>query len=83
MSQKKDNTSPIVALELILITSPIDAHKSRDVSVIYIHGAYLTADMNKDSIVVLHLRLVEIMVKLNQASIESLLQFKTDVRSYM
>ena len=37
-SQKKNATSPIVALELILITSEIGAHKRRDVAMVNIIG---------------------------------------------
>ena len=44
-SQKKDSTSPIVALELALIKSSIDADKRRDLSVVDIPGEFLPTDM--------------------------------------
>ena len=52
-----------MTLELVLITSVIDTHKSRDVAVVDIPGAFLTAYMYEYLIMVIQGRLVEPMVK--------------------
>jgi hypothetical protein len=43
-------TSPTVTLESVLITSTIEAFKGREVAVVYITGAYLSADMDEEVI---------------------------------
>ena len=51
--QNKDATSPSVTLELEIITSSIDVHKMRDMHMVDIHGALLTADIDNYVIMVL------------------------------
>ena len=62
-SQKKDATSPTLALESVLIISEVDMHERRDVSVVKIPWVFLTTDMDKDVIMVLQGILAELMVK--------------------
>ena len=45
---KEEATSPTVALESVLLTSVIDAHKGRDVAVVDIPGAFLQTDLDDD-----------------------------------
>ena len=52
-SEKKDDQSPLVALELVLIISEIGTHKSRGVSMLDIHREFLTTYMDEDVIIVL------------------------------
>ena len=54
-------------MELVLITSDINAHKRRDVAVVNIPGEFLTTDMDKDVIRVLQRRVAELMVKTEQS----------------
>jgi hypothetical protein len=56
-------TSPTVTLESVLITSTIEAFEGREVSVVDIPGAYLSADMDEEVIMLLRGRLTELMVK--------------------
>ena len=53
---------PTAALELILITSCINALEGHDVIMVDIPGAFLTADIDKDVNMVLCGRLAELMV---------------------
>jgi hypothetical protein len=62
-STKSDATSPTVALESVLITATIDAFERRDVAIVDVPGVFLTADMDKEVIMCLRGRLVELMVK--------------------
>jgi hypothetical protein len=62
-STKSDATSPTVALESVLITATIDAFEKREVTIVDVHGAYLTADMDKEVFMCLMGRLAELMVK--------------------
>ena len=48
-----DTTSPTVALESILITSEIDAHERRDVTVVNITGELLITEMVEYVIMIL------------------------------
>ena len=53
--KKYDNaeaTSPTVSTEAVLISAVIDAYKERDVAVVDISGAYLSADMDNDMFVI-------------------------------
>jgi hypothetical protein len=52
-----------VALECVLITATIDAFERRDVEIVYVPGAFLTADMDEEVIMCLRGRLAELMVK--------------------
>jgi hypothetical protein len=56
-------TSPTVSLESVLITSTIEAYEGREVAVVDIPGAYLSADMDEEVIMLLRGRLAELMVK--------------------
>jgi hypothetical protein len=56
-------TSPTVSLESVLITSTIEAYEGREVTVVDIPGAYLSADMDEEVIILLHGRMAELMVK--------------------
>ena len=51
--KKSDITSPTAATELVLFTSAIDATECQDVAVIDAPGAFLTADMDEEVIVIL------------------------------
>jgi hypothetical protein len=62
-SKKYDATSPTVSLESVLITSTIDAFEGRDVAIVDVHGAFLTADMYEEVIICIRGRLAELMVK--------------------
>jgi hypothetical protein len=61
-STKSDATSPTVALESVLITATIDAHKGREVAIVDVPGAYLTAEMDEDVSMCIRGRLAELMV---------------------
>jgi hypothetical protein len=56
-------TSPTVPLKYVLITSTIEAYEGREVAVVDIQGAYLSADMDEEVIMPLRGRLAELMVK--------------------
>ena len=64
---KRDTTSPTVSLEAILIISCISTPKDCDFMVVDIPGLFLTADMDEIVHMVLRVRLVELMVQLNQS----------------
>jgi hypothetical protein len=61
-STKSDATSPTVALESVLITETIDAFEKREVAIVDVPGAYLTADMDEEVFMCLRGRLAELMV---------------------
>jgi hypothetical protein len=56
-------TSPTVSLESVLINSTIEAYEGSEVAVVDIPGAYLSADMDEEVIMLLRGRLAELMVK--------------------
>jgi hypothetical protein len=56
-------TPPTVALESVLITATIDAYEERDVAIVDVPGAFLSADMDKEVIMTIRGRLAELMVK--------------------
>ncbi len=60
---KQDTTSPTVAMELVFITTIVDAHKGQDVACFDILGAFLHADVEEDITMVLKSRLAELMVQ--------------------
>jgi hypothetical protein len=62
-STKSDATPPTVALESVMITATIDAHVGREVAIVDVPGAYLTADMGEEVFMCLRGRLAELMVK--------------------
>jgi hypothetical protein len=45
-----DATSPTVALESVLVTATIDAFEERDVAIVDVPGACLSADMDEEVI---------------------------------
>jgi hypothetical protein len=56
-------TSPTVSLEAVLITATIDAYEERDVAIVDVPGAFLSADMDEEVIMTIRGRLAELMVK--------------------
>jgi hypothetical protein len=56
-------TPPTVALESVLITATIDAYEERDVAIVNVPGAFLSADMDEEVIMTIRGRLAELMVK--------------------
>jgi hypothetical protein len=56
-------TSPTVALESVLITATIDAYEERDVAIVDVPAAFLSADMDEGDIMTIRGRLAELMVK--------------------
>jgi hypothetical protein len=62
-STKSDTTSPTVALEFVLITDTIDGFERRDVAIVDVQVAFLTADMDEEVIMCLRGRMAELMVK--------------------
>jgi hypothetical protein len=55
--------TPTLALESVLITATIDAHEERDVAIVDVPGAFLSADMDEEVIMTIRGRLAELMVK--------------------
>jgi hypothetical protein len=62
-STKSYATSPTVALESVLITVTIDAFEKKELSIVDVPGAYLTADMEEEVFMCLRGKLAELMVK--------------------
>ena len=62
MHKKEDSASPTVSLEVIMITSDIEAHKVRDIATIYIPGEYLKLEWYEDVIMILKVILEELLV---------------------
>eukprot|EP00957_Ditylum_brightwellii_P110042 8393948-Ditylum_brightwellii.AAC.1 len=60
---KEDAALPTVALELVILTSIIDAKENRDVTTTDIPGAYLSANMDDFVIMVLEGELAKLLVK--------------------
>jgi hypothetical protein len=56
-------TPPTVALESVLITATIDAYEERDVAIVDVPWAFLSADMDEEVIMTIRGRLAELMVK--------------------
>ena len=63
MYEKEEAASPTVALESVLLTAAIDAHKRRDVAVVDIPGAFLQAGLDDNVWVLFDGTLAELMVK--------------------
>jgi hypothetical protein len=51
--------SPTVSLEAVLITATIDAYEERDVVIVDVPGAFLSADMDEEVVMTIRGRLVE------------------------
>jgi hypothetical protein len=62
-SNKYDATSPTMSLEAVLSTSTIDAFEGRDVAIVDVPGAFLTADMDEEVLMCLRGKIAELMVK--------------------
>jgi hypothetical protein len=62
-SIKSDATSPMVSLEAVLLTATIDAFEGRDVAIVDVPGAFLTADMDEVVYMCLRGKMCELMVK--------------------
>jgi hypothetical protein len=62
-STKSDTTSPTVSLEAVLLTATIDAFEGRDVAIVDVPGAFLTADMEEVVYMCLRGKMCELMVK--------------------
>jgi hypothetical protein len=60
---KGDATSPTVSFEAVMITSTIDAFEGRDVAIVGVPGAFLTANMDEDVCLCLKGPIAELMVK--------------------
>jgi hypothetical protein len=56
-------TPPTVVLESVLITATIDAYEERDVEIVDVPGALLSADMDEEVIMTIRGRLAELMLK--------------------
>jgi hypothetical protein len=56
-------TFPTVAVESVMITATIDAHKGRDVAVVDVPGAFLSLGMDEYVLMTIKGRLAELMVK--------------------
>ncbi len=63
--KKEDGASPMVAMDSILISATIDAHKECNVPTTNIPGAFLNAYNDKDPIMLLKGHLVELMVQVD------------------
>ena len=61
--KKFDVTSPTAATESVLVTAAINEIEGRDVAVIETPGAFLTADMDKEVIVILENEMVNAMLE--------------------
>ena len=60
--EPKDATSLTVSTEAVMLTATIDTLEGRDVAVVDIPGAYLSADMDDEEHVVFRGTLVEMML---------------------
>ena len=60
--EPKDTTSPTVSIEAVMLIATINALETRDVAVVDIPGAYLSADVDNDVHVVFRVKLAEMMV---------------------
>jgi hypothetical protein len=56
-------TSPIVSLTVVLMTATIDAYEERDVAIVDVPGAFLSANMDEEFLMTIHGRLAELMAK--------------------
>ena len=63
---KRRITSPTAATELVFITAEINATEVRDVAVIDAPGSFLTADIDKEVIVILENEMVDVMLEIDK-----------------
>ena len=62
---KSEWASPKVSTDGVIITSTIEAHEGRDVAVIDLPNAFLNADNNEQTLMLLKGKLVELMVQID------------------
>jgi hypothetical protein len=58
-----DAASPTVSVESVMITAAVEAHDGRDVAVLDVPGAFLSADMEDEVLMTLRGRLAELLLK--------------------
>ena len=58
----EDATSPTFSTEAVLLSAMIDAYEERDVAVVDIQGAYLSADMDDDMFMIIRGKMAELVV---------------------
>ena len=75
--EPKDKTSPTVSTEAFMLTAKIDKIEGRDVAVLDIPGAYLSADMDDEVHVVFRGTLAEMMVMVDPALYQSFVSYET------
>ena len=75
--EKKDDTSPIVLTEPVMVTATIDALEGRDVAVVDIPGAYLSTDMNNEVHAVFREAIPEMMVAGDTALYRPFVSYET------
>ena len=63
--KKEDGTSPTIAMDSIMITAAIEAHKRRNVATIDIPGAYLHVYNNKETLMLLKGHIAKLMVQVD------------------
>ena len=66
VSKKYDVTSPTASTELVLITTEINSAEVRDIAMIDAPGAFLTAHMDKEVIVILENDMVDAMLEIDR-----------------
>ena len=62
---KSEWASPTVSTDGVIITSVIEAHQGRDVAVVDLPNAFLNADNNEQTLMLLKGKLTELMVQIN------------------
>ena len=75
--EPKDATSPIVSTEAVMLTATIDALEGRDVAVVDIPGACLSADMDDEVHVVFIATPEEIMEMADPALYQPFVSYET------
>ena len=78
----KDATSPTVSTEAVMLTATINALEGRDVAVVDIPGAYLSADMDDEVHVVLRGTLAEMMVMADPELYRPFVSYETGNRKH-
>ena len=62
---KSDWASPTLSTDSVIITSAIEAHEGCDVVVIDLSNAFLNADNNEQTLMLLKGKLAELMVQID------------------
>ena len=62
---KLELASPTVSTDIVIITSAIEAHQGGDVALIDLPNAFLNADNNEQTLVILKGKLAELMVQID------------------